>query len=184
MNPIIIIVILSLISAGTAIAIKQQQDNEYKPIIEEKPIRINNPIIKNDTKIENIPVINNKVTINESNPLIINLRDFLKNDITNRKPYLPYYTCGHYSRETAKNAAKENIILGSIIVSDHPTLQGHNNHIMNYITIDDEIIVIEPQTDRLMTLKETRRKYYRLYPDGTQVPTYWKNNLAPTGKIE
>ena len=184
MNAIIIIIILTIIVSITGISIKHQQNNEYKPIIEEKTIQINNPIIKNDTIIENIPIINNKVTINESNPLIINLRNFLKNDVTNRKPYLPYYTCGHYSRETAKNAAKENIILGSIIVGNHPTFQGYGNHIMNYIVVDNEIIVIEPQTDRLMTLKETRYKYYRLYPDGTQVPTYWKNNLAHTGIIE
>ena len=106
------------------------------------------------------------------------LQEFLAADQTDRQEYLPWYTCGHFSRALAKNASKQNITIGSIILGDHPVLRGYQNHVMNYYVQNDFIWIIEPQTDQIMRLNDTMYGYYRLYPDGSQVPTYWKHNLA------
>lgn len=103
---------------------------------------------------------------------------FLINDTTDTHEYLPWYTCGHFSRELVYNASLNNITLGSVIVGHHPTLRGFDNHIMNYFTHNDTIYVIEPQNDNIEKIDETMFGYYRLYPDGSQVPTFWNCNLA------
>lgn len=108
----------------------------------------------------------------------IELQEFLAADQTDQHEYLPWYTCGHFSRALVKNASEHNIKIGSIICGDHPVLRGHQNHIMNYYVQNDCIWIIEPQTDQIMRLNDTMYGYYRLYPDGSQVPTYWKHNLA------
>ena len=119
-----------------------------------------------------------------------NLSLFLSIDQTDKHEYLPWYTCGHYSRSLARNLSlfpeysQYNLTLGSIILSNHPTMRGYQNHIMNYFIYQGEIWLIEPQTDHIYPLwDEIRFKYYRLYWDGTQVPTYWDCNLAYTGVI-
>ena len=98
--------------------------------------------------------------------------------------YLPWYSCGHFSRDLAKNASIKNIPVGSVIFSDHQVFRGYNNHIVNYIEIDEKIYLIEPQTDKIYPLDQSIYKYYRLYPDGAQVPSNWRYNLAYTGKIK
>lgn len=113
-----------------------------------------------------------------------NLTTFLEEDKTNEHEYLPYYTCGHFSRDLAKNASECNLTIGSAILGNHPRFKGYNNHIVNYIMDNNIIVIIEPQTDNILYLNQTGYKYYRLYTDGTQVPTYWKNNLAYTGVIK
>ena len=114
---------------------------------------------------------------------ITELQVFLEVDRTNEHEYLPWYTCGHFSRDLARNATEHNLTIGSVILGNHPVFKGHNNHIMNYAMDNDTIILIEPQTDRILALNQTMYTYYRLYPDGTQVPTYWRNNMAYTGMI-
>lgn len=108
---------------------------------------------------------------------------FLAKDTTDQHEYKPYYSCGHYARDMAKNASLYNLSIGSCILGYHPTFRGYQNHIVNYIMQDTQIVIIEPQTDQMMYLNDTMYNYYRLYPDGTQVPTYWACNLAPTGII-
>ena len=107
---------------------------------------------------------------------------FLETDNTNEHEYLPWYTCGHYTRELAYNARDHNISMGAAILSNHPVFRGYHNHIINYIEIDDVLYFIEPQTDNIMLLDEIfiMYQYIRLYPDGSQVPTNWRCNLAPT----
>jgi len=109
---------------------------------------------------------------------------FLEDDQTDTHEYLPWYSCGHYSRDLARNASEYNLSLGSVILSNHPTLRGKWNHIMNYFTVNESIKLIEPQTDQIMNLNDTMYGYYRLYPDGTQVPTHWNCNFAHTGVVE
>lgn len=108
---------------------------------------------------------------------------FLAKDTTDTHEYLPWYTCGHYARDLSRNASLHNISIGSCMLGYHPTFRGHQNHIVNYIEKDGKIILIEPQTDRLMTLSDTMFNYYRLWIDGTQIPTYRRGNYAPTGII-
>lgn len=108
--------------------------------------------------------------------------EFLANDTTDEHEYLPWYTCGHFSRDLAKNGTIDNLSIGSAILGNHPRFAGCNNHVINYVYINDTIIFIEPQTDQLLTLDEVFFSwwYIRLYPDGTQVPTNWNCNLAYT----
>ena len=108
---------------------------------------------------------------------------FLAEDQTDTHEYLPWYTCGHYSRELARNASDHNLTIGSVILGHHPVFRGYQNHIMNYFTVNGIISIIEPQTDQIMNLNNTMYRYYRLYPDGTQVPSNWDCNLAHTGII-
>ena len=61
-----------------------------------------------------------------------NISSFLSSDSTNDHLYLPFYTCGHYSRDLARNASNQNVSLGSIILGNHPRFAGYGNHIMNY----------------------------------------------------
>ena len=118
------------------------------------------------------------------------INSFLEEDKTNEHEYLPWYTCGHYARDLARNASEYNLSIGSIMLSNHPVFRGKwNSHIVNYIMINDTIVIICPETDQVLALNSglvfdgKSYKYYRLYPDGTQVPTYWNCNLAHTGII-
>ena len=110
---------------------------------------------------------------------------FLMLDNTDEHEYLPYYTCGHFSRDLARNASEHNITMGSVILSNHPRFRGKgNSHIVNYIMMNNTIMLINPQTDEMyemnpgMLYRGKILKYYRLYPDGTQVPSNWGCNLA------
>jgi len=116
---------------------------------------------------------------------------FLEDDQTDTHEYLPWYSCGHYSRDLARNASEYNLSIGSVILSNHPVFRGKwNSHIVNYVMINDNIVIIDPQTDSLFAMNPGMMfdgkffKYYRLYPDGAQVPSHWSVNLAHTGVIE
>ena len=112
------------------------------------------------------------------------ITSFLLEDKTDKGEHSEWYSCGHFSRDLARNASEQNISMGSVILSNHPVFRGMwNSHIMNYFIINDSIWIIEPQEDHIMRLNDTMYNYYRLYPDGTQVPSYWKSNLAHTGVI-
>ena len=122
-------------------------------------------------------VPNGSANINE-------IQEFLENDTTNNNTYLLWYTCGHFSRDLARNASEQNITIGSVILSNHPVFGGKwNSHIMNYVMDNEIIYFIEPQTDVITYLNQSMYEYYRLYPDGIQVPSNWDCNLAPTGHI-
>jgi len=114
---------------------------------------------------------------------------FLKNDTTDNNTYLPWYTCGHYARDLARNASDHNLSIGSVILGNHPVFRGPDNHLVNYVMVNETIVIIDPRSDNLfamnpsMTFDGRSYKYYRLYPDGTQIPTYWVHNLAHTGVI-
>ena len=109
---------------------------------------------------------------------IEDIESFLMNDITDTHEWLPYYSCGHFSRDLSYNASIVNVTLGSVILGNHPVLRGYNNHIMNYVIIENKIYLIEPQTDEILLLNQAVYNYYRLYPDGAQVPSNWAHNLA------
>ncbi|MCK5138230.1 MAG: hypothetical protein KAQ85_00170 [Thermodesulfovibrionia bacterium] len=111
------------------------------------------------------------------------LIEFLETDITNEHEYLPWYTCGHFTRSLAHNASEHNISMGAAILSNHPVFRGKwNSHIINYIDINGTMYFIEPRHDYIMKLDEVFMTYrfIRLYLDGTQVPSNWDCNLAPT----
>ena len=117
-----------------------------------------------------------EVTIDE-------LRVFLDIDQTDTHEYVAWYTCGHFARDLARNASDYNLTIGSAIVSNHRVFGGKwNSHIMNYIYIGEDIIFIDTHYDSISSLEGIffDWEYIRLYPDGTQVPSNWDCNLAPT----
>ena len=117
------------------------------------------------------------------------IEQFLEEDTTDQHVYLPWYTCGHYSRDLARNASDHNLSIGSVILGNHPVFRGYGNHLVNYVMVNETIVIIDPQTDNIfamnpgMTFDDRSFKYYRLYSDGTQIPTYWNHNLAHTGVV-
>lgn len=124
-----------------------------------------------------------EVTIDE-------LTAFLAEDQTDTHEHLQWYSCGHFARELARNASEHNISIGSVILSNHPVFRGKwNSHIVNYVMINGTIAIIDHRTDRVlgmnpgMSFDGKHFEYYRLYPDGTQVPSNWAVNLAHTGKV-
>lgn len=119
--------------------------------------------------------VNGEVAIDE---LIM----FLDNDTTDQNRYTPYYSCGHFSRELSNNAKSANITIGSAILGNTRYFNGYANHILNYYVINETYYFIEPQTDMLLTMSAilVDYKFIKLYPDGTQVPSYWKHSIRPT----
>lgn len=126
-------------------------------------------------------IYNVKAELSDMN--MTQLEEFLVNDTTDEHKYLPWYTCGHFARDLARNASDHNISIGSAIVSSHPVFRGKwNSHIINYVYIDDELVFIDAQYDVILCLDDIffKWEYIRLYPDGTQVPSNWDNNIAPS----
>lgn len=103
---------------------------------------------------------------------------FLVNDTTDSHEWLPYYSCGHFARDLSRNASQLNISISSAILGNNPVLRGHSNHIVNYIIDNNTVYLIEPQTDEIFLLNQSGYRFYRLYPNGDQVPSYWVHNFA------
>ena len=78
-----------------------------------------------------------------------NLTAFLTSDTTDQRVYNPgplnRYDCGYFSSDLAANASKFNISLGTIILE--PDYGDY--HVMNYVYINDSLVIIEPQSDKL-----------------------------------
>lgn len=108
---------------------------------------------------------------------------FLEDDTTDENEWTQWYTSGHYARDLAKNASLHNISMGSVILGNKKMFRGYDNYIMNYVMIENVMVTINPENDRLLFLDQTPYKYFRLYPDGTQVPSYWRANFAYSGII-
>lgn len=108
----------------------------------------------------------------------MDLATFLAEDSTDANEYLPWYTCGHFARDLARNASEHNLSIGGAILGNHPVFRGHQNHAVNYIDINGSLYLIEPQTDEIYPMNQTAFRYLRFYPDGTQIPSHWRVNLA------
>lgn len=128
-------------------------------------------------------VLMGALMINSCSAEMTDIEQFLINDTTDNNIYVPWYTCGHYARDLSRNASEHNLTIGSILVGNHPRFRGYDNHAMNYVIENSTMWAIEPQTDEIMSLNDTMYGYYRLYPDGSQIPSYWACNLAHTGVI-
>ena len=93
---------------------------------------------------------------------LIEIERFLRNDTTDQHEYYQYYSCGHFSRDLSRNASENNLTIGSVILGNHPVFRGYQNHIMNYVSVNTSIWLIEPQHDQIMRLNDTMYRYYRL----------------------
>ena len=109
------------------------------------------------------------------------LNQFIKNDTTDLNNYTQWYTCGHFARELAWNAEYNNMSLGSALLGNDRYFSGYDNHVLNYIIINDTYTFIDPQSDTYLSMTAVLfdYKYIRLYPDGTQVPSNWDTALRP-----
>ena len=112
----------------------------------------------------------------------IELRLFLLSDNTDKHYYIEdEYECGHFSRDLVANGSG----IGTILVGTYPALNGTLNHAMCYCLINGEVVVIEPQSDRIMGLEDidSKYKYYKLFPFGYMVPSTWdyemKSEIIP-----
>ena len=111
------------------------------------------------------------------------LQLFLEVDTTDQNVWDRWYTSGHFARDLARNASKYDLEIGSVILGNNLRFRGYNNYIINYVIINDILVVIDPDTDGLLLLDDAPYKYFRLYPDGTQVPSFWRANFAHDGVI-
>lgn len=128
----------------------------------------------------------------KENSILTNIKIFLKKDKTSDMDYgLGPYQCTHFSRDLSSNANKNNIPIGGIILGNDPDLKGYSNHALNYIVIGNIFYIINPDSDFIIPWSEyihnKAYKYYKLYPDGTQLPSRWSNrglsNVRPTSDL-
>ena len=103
---------------------------------------------------------------------IDNLTTFLAADTTDQRIYnsgpIDRYDCGYFSSDLAANASEYNISLGTIILE--PDYGDY--HIMNYVYINDSLVIIEPESDQLYSPFEVGHRGftggmllpYRTYP--------------------
>lgn len=104
----------------------------------------------------------------------IELKLFLLNDSTDERYYIDgEYTCGYFSRDLVTNASEHGIKIGTVLLGPNKDLSGVKNHAMNYCLVNGEVVIIEPQSDELMTVDETGYDYYLLFPVGMMVESNW-----------
>ncbi|MCL7474808.1 MAG: hypothetical protein M8352_02045 [ANME-2 cluster archaeon] len=105
-------------------------------------------------------------------PEMQTLKDFLKEDITDELSYSPdihrgadYLVCTGFSRDLAKNAREYGILMGAISLRDTMKVGEGTRyyHAMNYCIIDGKFILIEPQTDEVLTLESLKDSDYSVY---------------------
>jgi len=112
--------------------------------------------------------------IQVSNMSIEGLNKLLQDDNTNNHTYTSgTYDCGYFSRDLAFNASKNGVIMGGAILGHNPNFNGYNNHIVNYIYVNNTLTFIEPQTDEIFDFNQSGYEFYKLYPDGKNVPSRW-----------
>ena len=117
--------------------------------------------------------------------------EFLNNDTVSDKSYgMGSYQCTQFSRDLSAAAKKAGIEIGGIILGNSPNLETLSNHALNYIIIDNIFYIINPESDFITPwdnyLHKNTYKYYKLYPDGTLLPTRWNNklyNVMPTSML-
>lgn len=104
------------------------------------------------------------------------LKSFLNVDTTDQHEYSKQYSCGHFSRDLEINATKHNLLIGTVLLGMDQGFDSVENHIMNYM-FDDGLIIIDPQTDQLMSLDNTGYDYYLLFPIGDPAPSTWYDDF-------
>jgi len=121
----------------------------------------------------------NCVSANVSNISEDGLKMFLFWDDTDLNEYTQYYDCDHFVRDTARSALNFNITMGGVILSNDYGFKDET-HAMNYIYIDNEIILIEPQTDELFSIHEiTEYRYVKFFPFGAITPSACSTGWVP-----
>jgi len=123
-------------------------------------------------------------------PKMQQLIDFLKVDKVddrnfNNDPHrsLDYYSCSGFSRDLAKNAKDYDIDMGAISIRDTMAvgIGTQYYHAMNYCIIDEKFILVEPQTDEILTLEDIKQsadfygyKYISIYQNAQMMSNFGK----------
>ena len=88
-------------------------------------------------------------------PTYNELEKFINQDTINENKYSNTYSCLQFSLDLYKNAYNEGIRSGFVII-----FFNNQSHIVNcFNTSDEGIIYVEPQTDKVVTLK-IGKKYW------------------------
>lgn len=107
------------------------------------------------------------------------LKMFLFWDDTDMNEYTQSYDCDYFVRDAARSALKFNITLGGVILSNDYEFKGET-HAMNYIYVDGEMVVIEPQTDEFYPMHEiVEYRYVKFFPLGVLTPSVCYTNWSP-----
>lgn len=94
-----------------------------------------------------------------------------------------YLEGAEFTRALAKNASIYGINLGGIFIRNTMTFGIATRYYktMNYCIIDNQFIIIDPQTDRIFTLKEIKNdagynvyKYITIFPNAQMLQNYGK----------
>lgn len=103
------------------------------------------------------------------------LNTFLAEDQTDIKSYsIPT----KFSRELANNSFNYGIKMGAITLSNHKNSEAMPRHAMCYVIVDDQFLIIEPQTDGIYTLENIEThpsgiyKHITIYPNAQLMPYY------------
>lgn len=129
---------------------------------------------------ESIPV--------STTPELDNLIQFLEEDKTDEIAYYndpkrgrDYFVCCGFARELAKNASEYNITMGGVSLRDHEHVRAAKSyHAMNYVIIDNEFIIIEPQSDSIHYLDTiyyhwgNNYRYITIHPEVQIMSNYGK----------
>lgn len=117
------------------------------------------------------------------------LVNFLKEDKTDWMMYdqdpqrgISYFVCSGFTRTLAKNAKEYDIYMGGISLRNTPTVgvATKHYHAMNYVIINNQFMIIEPQTDQIFNLKTIKShhggvyKYITIYQDAQMMSNYGK----------
>ena len=118
------------------------------------------------------------------------LIDFLEADKLNEESYhvdphrgVDYYVCSGFVRDLAENAKEYDIDIGAISIRDTMAvgIGTRYYHAMNYCIIDENIILIEPQTDEIYTLEDIKQspdfegyKYISIYQNAQMMTNFGK----------
>lgn len=124
----------------------------------------------------------------QHSPEMQQLIDFLKADKLNEESYHPdphrgvdFYVCSGFVRDLAKSAKEYDIDIGAISIRDTMVvgIGTRYYHAMNYCIIDENFILIEPQTDEIYTLEDIKQssdyddfKYISIYQNAQMMSNY------------
>ena len=126
-------------------------------------------------------------TSDEMNQLI----NFLEEDTTDHTIFdndphkgISYFVCTGYARTLAKNASEYNITMGVVGIRDHEHIKASKyRHAMNYVIIDNQFMIIEPQDDWIYKLDEMRYtehngRYITIYPNAEIMTNFGKHKYT------